>query len=365
MEDKKRNTKKGLSFYDKMCIGYMKNIEQKKRDLEKKGIRGLGRTPGKHLNPKGYIPGALGAFGIVWGPLTGPKETVEKLVGMKLKKGAKGALLSRRRYVDDNGNVKSGVFAISLMPRTVGPTEKQKWGHERMRVIGKLASEHMTDIIHPIWDPLARKNRKLWDGYRYFMKVNNQNIGNSLNWKKLCISKGNLKPPKFICANGYDKENREIQIFLPRTIGRRPITINGLGIGIFDKITGNFFHISPEEIKEQLEQRLKLYALKPYRLEKTKIDSIMKPLRFTWELKNIRQLSDRRKQRIGKKYTRFYIYNYYKRGISEYSPSICSRVEVRKKSFDGKHGVPISISVIEQLTLHFQNPEHPKVYDKI
>ena len=147
-------------------------------------------------------------------------------------------------------------------------------------VLGKIAANHMKDIIHPIWDVLG----KSWDGYRYFMSVNNREVGNALDWSKLQISDGLLSPPKCICANRYDIEKGEIQLFVPRTIGRKPITINQMGIGIFDRVTGDLFHIAPERLTEELEQRLKAHGIKTWGLEKVKINSVIKPLRFRWEV---------------------------------------------------------------------------------
>jgi hypothetical protein len=258
------------------------------------GIHSLHRTPGKLLTARGSIPGVLGAFGTVWGKLSMTGDKAEANMGFRPKEGAMGVQLCRKRYVGNNGKVKSGIFAISLMPRKTTPTKKLRDGQERMRVIGKIVSNHTRDIIYPIWEPLVKnRNRFPWDGCRYFLSVNNINVGNSLDWSKLQLSAGRLSPPKYICANRYDIEKGEIQLFLPQNIGRKPIIINQMGIGIFDRITEDFFHISPERVTEELEKRFKASGITAEDLKKARINYVIEPLRFRWELKKVRRTTGR------------------------------------------------------------------------
>lgn len=420
----------------KIRTGWDRLTKSTQQRLSAMGIRGLEKTPGKLINAKGYIPGALGGFGIVWGKLKATGDLAERAMGFRPREGAVGVLLSRRRYVDANGKIRTGIFAISLMPWRGVATDDRKRGYERMRVLGKMASKHKNYIVNPIWDPIVtNRNRPPWDGYRYFMSVNNKNIGNALRWEKLRISLGPVNPPKFVCANRYYREKMEIQIFVPRTIKRKPITEHQIGIGIFDKVTGDFFHIPPEELSAEIEKRLNTKGLKASDLERAPVADLIEPIRFTWELKHIRKYADKRVG-SGKQYTRFYLFNYYKmmgerlrprspfrqaesgnrlkdiplttekqigcgeRGRSsfrytekgygekqtdnktpgkpQYSVSICSRVEayqarqaegeasggraVRDFVAKGNRGIPVIVSVVEQLTLglKYENYRIPK-----
>lgn len=273
--------------------GWNRLDEKTQAKLRSLGIRSLGRTPGKLLTAKGAIPGVLGSFGTVWGKLSMKGDKAEANMGFRPKEGATGVLLSRRRYVDDNGKVRSGIFAMSLMPWKPTVTKDAKRGHLRMNVLGKMASNYTKDMIYPIWEPLVKyKNMKPYTGYHYFMSVNNQNIGNDLRWEKLQISRGPLSPPKCVCANRYDMDKKEIQLFVPRTMGRKPITVNQVGIGIFDRITGDFFHISPEQFNEELEQKLKASGLTVSDLERVRVNSVIEPLRFRWEIREVMESMD-------------------------------------------------------------------------
>ena len=77
----------------------------------KAGIHTLQYTPGKLITSKGHINGYLSAYGIVWGKLGLTGEQAQKAMGFTPKQGAKGVLLARRRYIDENDKVKLGIFA--------------------------------------------------------------------------------------------------------------------------------------------------------------------------------------------------------------------------------------------------------------
>ncbi|MFA5031814.1 MAG: hypothetical protein WC614_02240 [bacterium] len=402
----KNKKKPNIPDYKAIKTGWARLDEKTQKKLSAMGIHA--RTPGRLITAKGSIDGTLSAFGTVWGKIGMTGDKAQKAMGFTPKEGAKGVLLSRRRYVDKNGKVKSGIFATSLMSFSGIPTKGVKCRQERMRVIGKILSNHLRDIIYPIWDPLVKNRNKFpWDGCRYFASVNNINVGTSLNWKKLQISAGPVSLPKCICANRYDVEKKEIHISIPRTVGRIPITINQMGIGIFDRITEDFLHISPEWLNQEIEQKLKASGLTTEHLRRLPKNSVIEPLRFQWELKNIRPLEEKKMPRnqpddksegpkkrkirwtkippepppdksrhkpiilpnsgmsicanlsrwMRREHLRFYIYNYYKR-ISpvtkkpEYSPSLCRRMETflpgeTKDTIDGEHGISIIIEIIE------------------
>ncbi|MDD5530216.1 MAG: hypothetical protein PHX21_09330 [bacterium] len=376
-----------MKKFEEIKTGWARLDKKKQDKLRAMRIRSLGRTPGKLLTANGAIPGTLGSFGTVYGKLSWTGDKAEANMGFRPKEGATGVLLSRRRYVDNNGKVKSGIFAMSLMPWKPTVTKDAKCGHLRMNVLGRMASNYNRDMIYPIWEPLVKnKNMKPYTGYHYFMSVNNQNIGNDLRWEKLQISRGVLNPPKCVCANRYDMDKKEIQIFVPRTMGRNPITVNQVGIGIFDRITGDFFHISPEQFNEELEKKLKASGLTVNDLERVRVNSVIEPLRFKWQIREVMESMDfrvwnsdfgiketekrsmkehrvnlgvygvvpkreivsqkanfrevvieyekpyiKRGKRMRSEHLRFYIHYYYKRvspetGKPEYSPSICRRV---------------------------------------
>lgn len=328
--------------------------DKKKSKLDKKtkskladlGIRDLQRTPGRLINPSGYIPDEVGAFGTMWGKLKMTGDIAEKSIGFRPKEGAIGVLLSRRKYIDKNGKVKSGIFASSLMRRYTPHTEKEKATWDRMRVLAKIASKYKSELIYPIWEPLViRKDRKPWSGYHYFMSLNGLAIGSSLNWSKLVISKGKLASPKVVCPNCYRPMEKQIEIIPPRTINRQLLTKNQVGIGILDIITGDFFHISPEQLAEQLEKRFKSCGMKIGVLRRGGLASKMEPLNLIWKLEKVRKHYCYKKMGMPKKRSRFYIYIYYKKD-REYSDSICSRIKVCKGGKE-RGGMPIVIEVRE------------------
>lgn len=255
------------------------------------------RTIGKLLNPRGYIPGELGAFGTPWGKLRGPLDTIERLTSFKPKKGALGVLLSRRKYIDENQKVKNGVFITSLMPREVTHTKKMQITWERTRILSKIASKHKSDMIYPIWEPLVKiKTKKPYGGYYYFMSLNGLNLGNSLNWSKLLVSNGKLMPPERVCSNCYNPETKQIHIILPKTVNCQPLTINPVGIAIFDVLTGDFFHLSPEQIKNLFPPN----------------NDNPKTFLLTWKLKQVRKYYRPVELISINQKSHFYIYFYYK-----------------------------------------------------
>ncbi|MCK4352342.1 hypothetical protein KAW65_02925 [candidate division WOR-3 bacterium] len=280
-------------------------------------VRELKRTPGKLITKKGPIGGYLSAFGEVWGKLEMTGDQAEKAMGFRTKEGAIGVVLSRRKYIDENGKVKKGIFATSLMPWRATTSAKRKPSRELTRVLSKIASNHISDIIHPIWEPLvANRKRKPWDGFHYFMGLNIKNIGECLDWSRLFISNGDIKPPERLLPSWYEPEKRQIHISLPKTL-------NWIGIGIFDIVTGSFFHISPEQIANRLIED----ESKSWRYREV-IEGEAKATHY-WELKQIREYHYPWEKASRVRDGRFYIYNYYKRK-GTYSPSISGKVRVCK-----------------------------------
>lgn len=193
MDDKNNNN---LPDYRKIKIGWARLDENTKAKLKSMGIHDLHHTPGKLITAKGHIDGYLSAYGIVWGKISATGEKAQKMMGFTPKEGAIGVLLARRRYVDNNGKVKSGIFATSLMHHYIFPTDKETSVWERVAVLGKMGSKSMKNMIHPIWEPLViNKNRKPWSGFHYFMSLNVSALGHLIDWSKLLISKGKLPHP--------------------------------------------------------------------------------------------------------------------------------------------------------------------------
>ncbi len=301
-------------------------------ELAKLGIRDLAHTPGKLITKKGPIDGYLSAFGTVWGKLKMTGDMAEEAMGFRPKNGAVGVLLCRRKYIDKDGKVKKGIFAVSLMPYSSSPTPMEKLNQDRTTVLSKIVSKHMNDLIHPIWEPLVlNKNRKPWTGCHYFLGINGHrvkltgtrpgSIEGSLDWSKLLISNGKLEPPKRMYPNCYDPQRNQIHIALFKNL---PYSV---GIGLFDIITGDFLHISPNQIEP---------VIVPPKENST--------LELTWELNQIRKHFHPPRRRFRKYFSRFYIYIYYKKG-TDYSPSICSRVIQGKGRKKEKGRLPIIISI--------------------
>lgn len=281
-------------------------------------------------------------------------EQAEKAMGFRPREGAVGVVLSRRRYVDNNGKVRSGIFATSLMPRKMIVTEKLSISWERQRVLGKIVSKHMKDIIFPIWEPLVKnKSKKPWCGNLYFMSTNLLNMGKTLAWDKLQISKGRLAPPSCAYPYWYDKEKKELHIVLPQTIKNLPITVNQIGIGVFDIITGEIFHILPEQISQHFIEQIRVQGINPISPRDWRKVVVREPLKLKWAPEQIRKYYTRWERSIKEyyySYSRFFIYNYYKKG-SEYSPSISSKSRTPKYKNRRERGIHIIISLIDSKPL--------------
>ncbi|MFA5033724.1 MAG: hypothetical protein WC614_11990 [bacterium] len=330
-------------------------LDKEKQDkLRAMGIHPLRNTPGKLLTARGAIPGVLGSFGTVWGKMSWTGDKAEANMGFRPKEGSIGVQLNRRRYVDNNGKVKSGIFATSLMRRYVVPTEKEKSVWDRTAILGKMASKCMRDIIYPIWEPLViNKNRKPWTGYHYFESVNHTALGHSIDWSKLVISKGKLPRPTKVCSSRYLSGENKIEIIHPLTVNRKPLTKNQLGIGIVDSITGDFFHISPTQIAEEATRQIKACETNPTSVVKGK--TALKDWNLVWDLKQIRKYYRSPKQKKGwvpRAWSRFYMYMYHKEG-KNYSDSISSRIDVARMDTDDKRintekkGLRIVVEVLE------------------
>lgn len=263
------------------------------------------RVPGKLLTGKGPVPGVLGSYGDVWGKLKVTGDDAEELMGFRPKEGAIGVVLRRCKYTDKKGKVRKGIFASSLMPgRHIPNTKKSQMCFDRMSVIRMIGSEHLKDLIHPIWNPLSvRGYKKFYSGFNYFMSVNLKAVGLSLDLSKLLISDGEIEPPKEVCQSWYTPDSNEIKIVVPSTNFRTLIPNYEIGIGIVDKITGSSYHIAPMS-RDTLEHRVRI-----------------------WKLKQVRRYYNPCGPKLQK---RFYIYMYYKKG-EQFSKSICSRINVQKK----------------------------------
>ncbi len=295
-----------LEFY----FGYVQSNIMKKK---------ISKPIGKLLTGKGPIPGDLGAFGTVWGKISATGDQAERMMGFRPKEGAIGVLLSRRKYTDKNGKQKKGIFASSLMPRRLPETEGRKAVEERIKVVAHIVHKYHSDLIVPIWNPLIKDDtKKPYTGYHYFMSVNLKSVGVSLNWRKLLISKGTLKPPTKLIPNWYDPDTQEIKLFLTNSATLKlHNSQTQIGIGILDIITGSFFHIPPQPITDN-----------------------RKPItEYTWKLENIRKNYNPPGPKSYKFHSRFYIYMYYRKHNSSfiphnssftYSPSISSRIQTYK-----------------------------------
>ncbi len=288
----------------------------------KNNKRALRNPPGKLLTGKGPIPGDLGAFGEVWGKFNVTGDQAERMMGFRPKEGAIGVVLSRRKYMDENGKVKRGIFASSIMPPKLPNTEKENAVHERITLITHIASEYHDDLIVPIWNPLIKNDRKKpYTGHHYFMSTNLNSVGLSLNWRKLLISKGKLKPPTRLISNWFNPDTQEIKICIPSK------TMNQIGIGIIDIVTGSFFHIPPGKT------------------------GILPVNHFTWKLQKIRKYYKKNESLSYEYYySRFYIYMYYRKPKTDnrkpiYSPSISSRMLVYKNREDRRNTKPITIKI--------------------
>lgn len=307
--------------------------EKTKVELKSKGIHPLQHTPGKLITAKGHIDGYLSAYGIVTGKISATGATAQKMMGFTPKQGAKGVKLCHRRYVDDNGKVKSGIFATSLMPYKGSPTPKQKINQDKVALVANIVHNHMKDIIYPIWEPLViNKYRKPYDGPLYFQSFNQKIIGSPPKWKKLLISNGTLQSPTYACASSYyDPRENKIYLSIHKTIKGKPLTIRQFGIGILDRITGDFLHISPDQIMDWATKRTDNPSQPPA------------PMQIVWQLKQIFNHYDTEKLKALISFARFYIYFYFKEmkttapkqpetsikekpALSQFSPSVCSRI---------------------------------------
>lgn len=357
--------------------GWDRLDKETQEKLKKLGIWDLRRTPGKLITKKGPIDGTLSGFGEVTGKLTLTPEQAKRGLGFTLRPGAVGVSLRMRKYVDNNGKIKTGIFASSIMPRTIIKTPELKRTWERMRVLSKIVSKHTKDLIHPIWEPLViDKYKKPWGGPYLFTGLNAKRIGTSLKWEKLLISNGSLPPPTLIPSSRLYLEKQQIIITLPRTIHRLPVTTYQLGIAVFDRITGDLFHISPDTITSMLLQRLASLKMKPWQLERKSRCPNIEPLIFDWKPQNIRKYyRPPRNCDFKIRLSNFYIHFYHKVdnpailnkfnmfgkpgispdnfNLSVYSPSRCSRITIAKTTpspyppVSAKmRGIPVIINIL-------------------
>lgn len=289
-----------------IVLNTMSYAGKTKEDLAKLGIHDLHHTPGKLITAKGHIDGYLSAYGIVYGKLKMTPEQAQKAMGFTPKKGAVGVLLSRRRYIDKNGKVKSGIFAISLMPRSIPQTKKFILTHHAFPFVGKFASKHLKDIIHPIWNPIVKYGtyKNLYDGVFCFSSINNKALRTSdssahppLNLKKFIISDGPLPPPKKAPSNWFDLQNNQLHFLLPKTYNLQPFDVYQLGILILDIFTGDSFHIPPFNLTRLLFQNLQ---------------SMENPISLLWTPKNIGNYSYEKKPFCSTQRSGFFGYIYYK-----------------------------------------------------
>ena len=164
-------------------------------------------------------------WGEIRGKLSLTPEQAQKMLGFKMKEGAKGVVL---RKVGDRILI-TNFFSSARRP---GPSKNQKLWYKPFGILTRLAKEHLRDLIWPIWNPLI--TNQPYTGVHLFMSVNLKRIGREANWANMIISRGELKAPEinygFFCS-----PHKVIKLKVKETD-------NEIGVGIFDKRTNHFYH---------------------------------------------------------------------------------------------------------------------------
>lgn len=140
------------------------------------------------------------------GKLSATPEQAKKMFGFEMKKGAIGIIFQRK----SNGES----YIRNSMPRHHF-TEKEKINMKKMSVISRIASEHLKDLIHTVWNPIANNNSC---GFNTFMSKNFVRVGGPPKWENLIITDGNAKLPKIEWISRWRKQIK-IKIKCPQSIG--------------------------------------------------------------------------------------------------------------------------------------------------
>lgn len=201
----------------------------------------------------GRVDGAkvmdIGAIFNIKGKISLTPSQALEYFGFKLKKGAKGIIFYKR------GGKR---FMRSWMPRRKQPgTDAQSKVKKVFKRLTRLGSEHLRDIIRPIWEAqfVGRENPrggKYYSGFNMFMSLNLKRVIGTGNWRRMLISIGEVEPPVVRWTKAYNRDREQARrLFYQR--GTRYVKMRvrrkgdkEIGIGIFDADSLEFVHIAPK-----------------------------------------------------------------------------------------------------------------------
>ncbi|MDI6840786.1 MAG: hypothetical protein QMD71_08075 [bacterium] len=105
------------------------------------------------------------------GTLKMSKRQAKELFNFDLKMGAKGITFCR---------VRAGkIYMKNYYPSShIVNTKERKARSHIFSILSKIGSAHMDDLIHPVWDPIAKKKNYL-GGFHLFMATNMRLLTNS------------------------------------------------------------------------------------------------------------------------------------------------------------------------------------------
>lgn len=132
-----------------------------------------------------------------WGRLRGKLKTTPeqalKQFQFVQKADSKGILFREYTYLDDNNKKKRGTFVSNYNPPSDPKTPTQQTMRQRFGTISKIALTHRTELVDPIWGPIAKTKPHSY-GCNEFRSQNLKVTGLPPDWTKLLIADGNLAP---------------------------------------------------------------------------------------------------------------------------------------------------------------------------
>jgi hypothetical protein len=152
-------------------------------------------------------------------------EQAKKIFQFDLPEEAKGIT-----FVHRNGKV----FMKPYFPeRYKNKGVKQTQTNEYMKLINKIGHLYLDDLIRPIWNKPAEK-QKFYSGFNFFASINLKLIREGL--ENILISIGDLPPPKITFLE-YKKDALRFSVDKPDM---------ELGVGILNPRIMTFTHLKPK-----------------------------------------------------------------------------------------------------------------------
>jgi hypothetical protein len=152
--------------------------------------------------------------GNAWGKLRGklsttPQQALDEWGFVQLPDAA-GIIFREYRYLDVNNRKKTGTFISNYFTPTNPQTTRQNAMRHHFGVVSKIALTHTTDLMSPIWRPLAEKSGKPLDACNLFRSINLRLTRKNYDYTKLRIADGNLAPCPEIYNYSYELDKLRV-----------------------------------------------------------------------------------------------------------------------------------------------------------